>query len=162
MSPPEPASSRLKLPPGYRAPQGDAPLVPWARARERLEQARTYWLASAGPGGRPHVASLWGVWVEDALYFDGFAGARWARNVAANPRAVVHLDDGNDVVIVEGLVDDVVLPAGTGRTVADAWNLKYGRLGPDLAGSIYRLLPRAARGWTSFPDDVTRWTFGEH
>lgn len=159
MSSSEPLASRLKLPPGYPAPQADGPLLDWARARERLERAQTYWLATADPTGRPHVASLWGVWVEDALYFDGFSSARWARNIAANPRAVLHLDDGNDVVIVEGRVDDLVLPPKTGEGVAGAWSRKYGRLVPDPTGSIYRLTPRSARGWTSFPEDVTRWTF---
>ncbi|TMC13042.1 MAG: pyridoxamine 5'-phosphate oxidase [Chloroflexi bacterium] len=161
MSRPEPAASRLKLPPGYRNPPRNASLLPWARARVRLEQAETYWIATAGPDGRPHVASLWGVWVEDALYFDGFSGARWARNLAANPAAVVHLDDGNDVVIVEGRVDDIVPPLATGEQVADAWSRKYRRLAPEPTSSIYRLTPHAARGWTSFPDDVTSWTFPE-
>jgi hypothetical protein len=102
-----------------------------------------------------------GVWVEDALYFNGFSGARWARNVTANPAAVIHLDDGDDVVVVEGHVDDLVPPPATGQQVADAWSQKYGRLVPDPTGGIYRLTPTAARGWTSFPDDVTSWTFRE-
>lgn len=159
VSRPEPAASRLRLPPGYRAAATDAPLLAWDRARERLQGAQTYWLATAGPAGRPHVAPLWGVWVDDALYFNGFSGARWARNIAANPAAVVHLDDGEDVVIVEGRVDDVVPPRVTGEQVAGAWRLKYGRLVPEPTASIYRLRPRTARGWTSFPDDVTSWTF---
>jgi Pyridoxamine 5'-phosphate oxidase len=127
----------------------------------RLEQAETYWIATAGPDGRPHVASLWGVWAEDARYFDGFSGARWARNLAANPVAVVHLDDGNDVVIVEGASTTSSHPWATGEQVADAWSQRYGRLAPEPTSSIYHLTSRAARGWTSFPADVTSWTFPE-
>lgn len=159
MNRPEPATSRLKLPAGYRTPPDSAPLLPWTRARARLEQSRTYWLATADRSGRPHVVSLWGVWFEDALYFNGFAGARWARNLAANPAAAVHLEDGDDVVIVDGRVDDIVPPPPTGASVAAAWSRKYGLLAPEPTDSIYRLTPHAARGWTSFPDDVTRWSF---
>lgn len=162
MSRPAPTASRLKLPAGYEIPPENAPIVPWSRARKRLEQAETYWLATVGATSRPHVVSLWGVWVEDALYFDGRSSARWARNVAANPAAVIHLDDGNDVVIIDGRVDDIVPPLATGQQVADAWSRKYGRLVPDPADSIYRLTPRAARGWTSFPDDVTSWAFPDN
>lgn len=159
MGRPEPRASRLKLPRGYAPPPESPRLLAWPQARARLEQAETYWLATAGPSGEPHVASLWGVWDEDALYFNGLSTARWARNLATNPAAVVHLDDGNHVLIVEGRVDDAVPPLAIGRRVADHWSRKYGRLAPEPTDSIYRLTPRAARGWTSFPEDVTSWTF---
>ena len=154
-----PEASRLRLPRGYPTPAADAPVLDWGRARARLEQASTYWLATADSTGRPHVAPLWGVWVEDALYFDGFSSARWARNLASNPAASLHLESGTDVVIVDGQVDDVVPPPAVAVLVVDAWRRKYGRLLPEPARGIYRLTPHGARGWTSFPDDVTRWTF---
>jgi hypothetical protein len=156
-----PVASRLALPSGYPAPAGDAPVLDWGRARARLEQASTYWLATASSTGRPHLAPLWGVWIDDMLYFDGFSTARWARNAASNPAAAIHLESGTDVVIVDGRVDDVVPPATIAERLVDAWTRKYGRVVPDPAGGIYRLRPRRARGWTSFPDDVTAWTFPE-
>lgn len=55
-----------------------------------------------------------GAWVAGALYFDGIPTARWARNLVANPHAAVHRESGTDVVILDGLVEDLV----TGAEVA--------------------------------------------
>lgn len=153
-----PDAARLRLPRGYRAPGGVPPLT-WSWALGRLEQASTYWLATADVTARPHVAPLWGVWVEDALYFDGFSTARWARNLASNPAATVHLESGTDVVIVDGRVDDIVPAPGAAERVVKAWRQKYGRMIPEPSRGIYRLAPRTARAWTRFPDDATSWTF---
>jgi hypothetical protein len=154
-----PEASRLRLPQGYRSPESDGPVLDWSWARTRLEEASIYWLATADPAGRPHVAPLWGVWVADALYFDGFATARWARNLASNPAAALHLESGTEVVVVDGRVDDVVPPAAVAEQAVAAWSRKYGQLVPEPARGLYRLTPHVARGWASFPADVTRWTF---
>ncbi len=98
----EPRASRLRMPGGYLQAAEDDPLVPWSAVVERLERAQTYWLATTGPNGRPHVAPVWGVWVDGAFYFDGIPTARWARNMAANPALAVHLESGSDVVVLDG------------------------------------------------------------
>ena len=156
----EPRASRLILPRGYARPAGGVELLSWSHVVERLEQALTYWLATTRPDGRPHVTPVWGAWVEGALYFDGIATARWARNIAANPRVAVHLESGTDVVVLEGVVEDVVTDATTAERIVGVWTAKYGRLLPEPATSgIFRLRPRAARAWSHFPDDATRWQF---
>jgi Pyridoxamine 5'-phosphate oxidase len=154
-----PKASRLRLPAGYRAPAEGVPMLAWSWARGRLEQASTYWLATADRMAKPHVAPLWGVWVEDALYFDGFSSARWARNLASNSAASVHLESGTDVVIVDGHVDDTVPPALTAEGVVTDWKGKYARMIPEPSRGVYRLTPRIARAWTRFPDDATTWAF---
>jgi nitroimidazol reductase NimA-like FMN-containing flavoprotein (pyridoxamine 5'-phosphate oxidase superfamily) len=93
----EPTSRRLKFPRGYQIAASDAPLLPWSHVAERLERAHNYWLATTRPDGRPHVTPVWGAWVDDAFYFDGIWTARWARNLATNPAATVHLESGTDV-----------------------------------------------------------------
>jgi hypothetical protein len=72
-----------------------APLIAWTRVRERLEQAltqapgtggpdrHTYWLATVGPDGRPHVMPLGVLWIDGAFYFNSGAGTRKAKNLAA-------------------------------------------------------------------------------
>jgi hypothetical protein len=83
------------------------------------------------------------------LYFDGHPQSRWSRNLSANPRATVHLESANAVVIVEGRVQDVTLPAPEGERLVEAWQAKYGRLEPDPSGSgIFRLVPMTARAWS--------------
>lgn len=145
-------TSRLVLPKGYRAPSDDGELLPWSGIVERIEQALNYWLATTRPDGRPHVTPVWGVWVDGAFYFNGIPTARWARNLATNPSLAVHLESGTDVVILEGVAEDLVTDPGIGARVIDAWMAKYGRLGPEPATEgNFRLRPRTARGWSQFP-----------
>ena len=47
-----------------------------------------------------------------------------ARNLAADPRVVVHLESGEDVVIVRGTAEDLGVPAGVPEVVA-ALSSKY-------------------------------------
>lgn len=80
-----------------RTPLDEQPLVadaatPWAAARERLEapeRDRIYWLATIGPGGRPHVRPILGLWLDDAFYFITGETTRNGKNLAADPRCVV-------------------------------------------------------------------------
>ena len=163
MAQPEPRAGPPLAPASYRFPTSAEGLLPWSHAEERIERARTYWIATTRPDGRPHTTPVWGVWVDRALYFDGHPDTRWARNLAANPAASVHLESGDDVVIVEGVVEDVerVTDAGLVARIVEAWAAKYGRLVPDPSGQgIFRLRPRTARAWSnSSLEDGTRWRF---
>lgn len=157
----EPQTSRPHAPPTYAFGRNAAPMLPWSREVERLERAEYYWLATSRPDGRPHVTPVWGVWLEGALYFDGPPTTRWGRNLAANPELSVHLEDANDVLILEGTVEDLTTDSALGEKIVAAWDSKYGRLHPDPAGSgILRLRPKNARGWSSATlEDGTRWDF---
>jgi hypothetical protein len=141
-------------------------LLGWGHVRDRLERSLNYWLATSGPSGRPHAVPVWGVWLDDRLYFDGGPDTRHMRNVAANPGIVVHLEDGNDVVIVEGTAvaaDVPDLPLTT--RVAEVYRAKYADSGyapkPDAwdGGGLWVVRPTRAFAWTSFPKDVTRFRF---
>lgn len=162
-APAEPRASVPRAPAGYAFSRPSAGRLPWSHAVERLERARYYWLATTRPDGRPHVTPLWGVWVDGALYFDGHSQTRWARNLAANPAASVHLESGDDVVIVEGLMEDTTEDSVRGQKIVAAWMAKYGRLAPKPSeDGIFRFLPRVARGWSAASlEDGTRWEFDE-
>jgi pyridoxine/pyridoxamine 5'-phosphate oxidase len=160
----EPRGIPVQAPKDYPFPKGTEGLLPWSHAEELLAAARNYWIATVRPDGRPHVTPVWGVWVDDALFFDGSPVTRWGRNLAVNPAISVHLESAEDVVILEGMVEDLAStsPDLAERIVA-AWDAKYGRLHPDPAGrGIFRLSPRRARGWsTSSLEDGTRWELGD-
>ncbi|HEX5416311.1 MAG TPA: pyridoxamine 5'-phosphate oxidase family protein [Chloroflexota bacterium] len=149
---------RLKMPKHYQAAKGDE-IISWSSVADKLAQARNYWLATTNPDGRPHVTPVWGAWVADIFYFDGIFTARWARNLASNPAASIHLESGDEVVIVEGKVDDVAADQDLAARIIAEWQEKYGRLLPEPTGGMYRLIPRVARAWSRFPDDATRWEF---
>jgi hypothetical protein len=160
--PDEPSARRLAMPRGYQVAADGEPLLPWSHVEARLAQARNYWLATTWPDGRPHVTPIWGVWVDGAFWFDGIPTARWARNLAANSAVAVHLESGDDVVILDGVAEDVeaVTDATLAARIVAAWQAKYGDLLPQPAErGIFRLRPRAARAWTRFPHDATRWHF---
>lgn len=160
----EPRSVPLDAPTGYPFPKGMEELLPWSHAEAQLEAARNYWIATVRPGGRPHVTPVWGVWLDGALYLDGSPATRWARNLAANPEMSVHLESAEDVVILEGVVEDLPRIEGyLAERIVEAWDTKYGRLHPDPAGSgMFRMLPRRGRGWSaSSLQDGTRWEFDE-
>lgn len=127
---------------------------------QQLELARNYWLATSRPDGRPHVTPLWGAWMDEAFYFQGAPTSRWARNLAANPAASLHLESGDTVIIVDGKVDHVVTDAALAARLVEAWHSKYGRMEPRPAtDGLLRLRPRVARAWSEGLQNAARWTF---
>jgi hypothetical protein len=81
--------------PGYGlldAAQGTG-LLPWSWAVERLTRSHDYWVATVRPDGRPRVMPVWGVWMDDALWFSSSRGSRKARNLAANAHCTITTDN---------------------------------------------------------------------
>lgn len=157
-----PRVDRPDAPSVYGFGKATGPLLTWESVEAQLREAQNYWLATVYPDGRPHVTPIWGVWVEGMLYFSGFPGARWARNLAATPHVATHLESGNNVVIVEGLAEDIVTETALGERIIAAWNEKYGRLSPEPAtDGVFRLRPRTVRAWSDSEGfaDATRWTW---
>lgn len=97
----EPKRSRPSIP-DYGIPESEEGMLPWSHVVERLPGLRNYWVSTTRPDGRPHATPVWGAWVEDTLYFGGGPDTRRSRNLDANPNLVIHLESGDDVVIVEG------------------------------------------------------------
>jgi hypothetical protein len=158
----EPIADRPEMPEGYL---GGAPL-PWAWAEERLVDARNYWICTVAPNGAPRARPVWGVWLDDAVMFS--TGARIGRDVRNDPRVTVHLDDGDECVILEGTVtiaDDVP----TRQAFIDAYDPKYQwQSSLEFFDAIYVVRPRVAFGWivydlapgaTLFEATATRWRF---
>ena len=165
----EPRVSRPVMPDGYGVPDSSEGTLAWSWAVERLEQARNYWFSTTRPDGRPHAMPAWAVWLDGVLYFEGSPETRRARNLAANPALVVHLESGDEVVILEGRVREASPPdpALAGR-LAEAFSAKYGqshdyRPGPDQwdQGGLWAMSPQVAFAWNKFPTNTTRWRFGD-
>jgi len=68
---------------------------------ERLEREANVWLATARPDGRPHLVPIWFVWFDDEIYFLTTFSTVKAKNLLANPRASIALENGNQPVIAE-------------------------------------------------------------
>ena len=81
--------------------------VSWPEIATRLAAARSYWLCTTMPSGAPHAAPVWGVVIRGTLYLYSERRTVKARNLAADPRVVVHLESAEDVVIVRGTAVDM-------------------------------------------------------
>ena len=51
---------------------------------------------------QPHAAPVWGIWKTKRFYFETAPNSVKSRNLSNNPNLVVHEQDGNDTVILEG------------------------------------------------------------
>lgn len=126
----------------------------WAEVAERLSAARTYWLGTTTVSGAPHAAPVWGVVTGGTLYLYSERSTVKARNIAADPRVVVHLESGDDVLIVRGTAEDLGSPADVPEVVA-ALAAKYTAPGdrqylPDADPAfdvVYAIRPRSAMAW---------------
>ena len=156
----DPVAQLLDLPPEYGTPE--VPLA-WGEVRARLVGAMRYWLATVRADGRPHVVPLDGIWLDDQWFFGGSAETVKHRNLSANPAAVVHLDDAEHTVIVEGRCEEIVPDLGLGRRLSEHSRSKYG-YGPDPATytttRVWCLRPERVLSWRRFPRDATRFVFG--
>lgn len=160
----EPTADRPQIP-GYGVPKTLKGVLPWTWARERLEAAMIYRFATASADGRPHVIPIWGAWAGDAWYVEG-GPTRWKRNLNENPRIAIEIGDGTEVVMVEGDAEGARPAAADEVELIRAGYKKYADAGIyeiDPAnwahGGLWRMRPKLAIAWSSFPKDMTRFRF---
>jgi hypothetical protein len=157
-----PEALPLDAPATYPFPKSRDGLLPWSRVEELLADAQNYWLATVRPDGRPHIAPIWGGWIDGAFYFQGAPDSRWSRNLRLNPNAAIHLESVRDVVIVDGDASFILTDAALAARLVEEWQRKYGDpQHPPQADSvgIYRLQPRSVRAWSESLNDGARWLF---
>jgi PPOX class probable F420-dependent enzyme len=147
---------------GIKDAHGGSGLLSWERAREQLAKARNYWIGTTRPDGRPHVMPVWGLWLDERVWFSTGRPSRKSLNLRHNPNVVVHLESGDDAVILEGTAEEVTDPAGLAQFAA-AYFAKYD-LRPDTADPeniTYAVRVRTAFAWleADFPGGATRWQF---
>lgn len=151
--------------PDHGVPKGLEGTLSWLWAAERLQGATVYSVATTRPGGRPHAMPTWGARVDGAFWMEGGDQTLRIRNLALNPNAVVHVERGDAVVIVEGIGEKIVdldlrltrrLVAGFHKYVASHG---YAAGPENWTTGIWVIRPRVAFGWSAFPKDATRWTF---
>ena len=158
----EPLRDRPQMPPVYGIEPAEAGgMIEWSDVADRLAAARNYWVATTRADGRPHVTPVWGVWLDGAVMFDADVNAVKALNLARDPRAVVHLESGDDVVIVEGVAEPMP-DEGRREHYADVYEEKYGFRPQGMEGAVgFRLSPKVVLAWheTDFPKKATRFRF---
>ena len=138
----------------------------WPEVATRLAASRNYWLGTTTPSGAPHAAPVWGVVAGQTLYLYSERSTVKARNIAADSRVVVHLESGDDVLIVRGTAEDLGSPADVPEVVA-ALAAKYTAPGdqqylPDADPAfdlVYAVRPRSAMAWrlADYDGSQRRW-----
>jgi Pyridoxamine 5'-phosphate oxidase len=155
-----PAVDRPMMPAGYGVPATADGQLPWSYVDERMTAARNYWVGTTRPDGRPHAMPMWGLWMDGRFYFATDRGSRKARNLTHDAATVVHLESGDEVVILEGHAEEVT-DAARRAAFDGAYQAKYGVAMADVPGdlSIWAVTPRVALAWQErdFPGSATRW-----
>ena len=159
-----PSISRPHFPEGYLA--APKSYLAWPQVQEQFVAALHYWVCTVTPDQFPHVVPKWGVWVNDHFYFDGSPQTRHARNLKSNRAVAVHLESGEQPVILNGFCQALERPASElGKLIAEMYTRKYAELGysplPDQwdNGGLFEVTPQTVLSWTKFTDDPTKFTF---
>ena len=155
--------------PPFKAEYGIAPglpdpLTPWSVSEAKLRDSRNYWITTCRADGRPHAAPVWGVWVDGHFLFSTDAGSVKGRALARSPELVVHLESGDDVVIVDGSarrlgLDDPVVEAFV-AAYEPKYDFTFERPFPEFF-AFYAVTPSYVIVWTEadFVNSVVRWDF---
>ena len=148
----------------------------WSRVREVLSHSFvTYWLATTGRDGKPHVRPILAVWVEGSLYFSARETTRKIKNLVVDPHCSVNVEEEPLDLVVEGKAVKV-RDGGTLKRVADAyasiydWHVTvrdgafHDTQGAPTAGpppyDVYEVIPTTAFGFgTDESFSPTRWRF---
>jgi hypothetical protein len=140
--------------------------ISWPEVAARLAPARSYWLGTTSPAGAPHAAPVWGAVTGDTLCLYSERSTRKARNLAADPRLVLHTESADDVLIVHGTAEDLGVPADVPYVVS-ALAAKYTSpadrqylpdADPDF-DVVYAVRPRLAMLWrlADYEGSQLRW-----
>jgi Pyridoxamine 5'-phosphate oxidase len=98
--------------------------LPWDEARDRISDARYYWLTTVHPSGQPQVRPVLAVWVGDLLCTTSGARARKGRNLERDPHCSVAVLADDMQIAVEGMASRVTNDDMLER-VAEAYRSKY-------------------------------------
>jgi hypothetical protein len=131
--------------------------ISWDEIAERFADAQNWWVSTSGDAG-PHAVPVWGVVVHDLLHFYSEDSTVRSRNLAEDPRVVLHLESGSDVLILHGTAargdgagSDAAINAAYAAKYTDPTDLEYL---PDAEGM------EGARLWTVTPERAIAWRLG--
>ena len=154
----DPTAELVRFPDGYGMP---TVTLAWADVQARLIGAERYWLVTTRPSGAPHAVPTDGIWHDDHFYFGGHPDTVHLRNLQQDRRVVLHLEDANAAIIVEGCAEWTTPSNADARALARSSKAKYGWGGSVksyLAG-VWRLTPQRVLSWNALNRDATRFTF---
>ncbi|MHB8932994.1 MAG: pyridoxamine 5'-phosphate oxidase family protein [Bellilinea sp.] len=157
-------TDRPKMPSAYGISQSSEGLLTWEWVSQCMAKSHNYWVHSTRTDGRPHAMPVWGVWLQDTVYFATARNSRKAQNLAANPNVSVHTESGDEAVIIEGIIEEVndreLFDAFTAAT-AEKYPGMPSEADPDPENILFAVRPQVVLAWCEkdFPKSATRWRF---
>lgn len=160
MSIPKPERPEIPETYGFTASTLHKP-PPWQMIAESVRLSRNYWICTVSPDGSPHALPVWGIWLDNELYFVTKRASKKGRNLQANPKVAIHLESGDDVIAFQGRVVEVSDPSHLAK-VASAYSDKYNgdQIYSDIE-AVFQLIPHFAFTWLekNYHETATRWRF---
>jgi len=74
----------------------------WRAIEGRLSREDTIWFATTRSDGRPHLAPMWFVWLDDKIYICTGSNTQKFTNMRHNQNVALALTDPHKVVLIEG------------------------------------------------------------
>jgi hypothetical protein len=155
-----PVPSRPVMP-GYGVSKSSKGMLDWNWALERLTKSHNYVIVTVRPDGRPHAMGMHGLWFEDAFYSGTGEATRKAKNLAGNPHCILMNEQLAELVIAEGIAEQVAydaLPAGLSAESKKKYGWPYD---PRMGGVIFKVTLHVVFGLPEkqFATAPTRWIF---
>lgn len=146
----------------YAVPEGtpfDPP--PWSTIADKLSRSRNYWIVSTKADGSPHAAPVWGLWRENSLVFGTAPDSVKGRNLLRDHRVAVHLESGDDVVMITGIATTVRASGMSTDGLLDDYEAKYQIRPPGDPADYFRVVPSSVLHWdeTTYPASQVRYRF---
>lgn len=158
----EPYPKRPGFPDGYGF-RSDTPHEPqaWQSVVEQIRNSRNYWICTSSQTRKPHAMPVWGVWVKGRLYFITKRASKKAKNLYANAQVVVHLESGDDLVVLEGKAKELEDSQKT-KEVGNVYTEKYegDEIFPEIE-AVFELHTENVFTWLEkdFHKTATKWVF---
>jgi F420H(2)-dependent biliverdin reductase len=121
--------------------------TPSQESLEKLSSQQVIWFCSVRANGRPHMVPIWFVWVSGFFYVSTDPKSVKSRNIRANPRVSLALEDGTHPLICEGAARPV--PAPVSVEIKAAFNQKY-EWDLDAEGQYNELIEVTPEKWLSW------------
>jgi len=128
--------------------------------RRAFRDVTTARLATIGLDGAPHVAPLWFVWLDDAIYLSTRQGSTTWENAERDARVALVIDRGREWIEQSGVQVQgraLLMPAEHPdmRASMSAWHEKYR---PLFAGDGFERFVEAKEiEWEEYHKQVTPW-----
>ncbi len=130
----------------------------WRAMESKLGREFTIWVATVKYNGRPHLAPVWFVWLDNNIYIATGSDTQKFLNLTYNSDIALSLPDTASTIIIEG--DAHVAEWNTVNRVADYFYHKYEwdfRYDETTDWQLIEITPRKIMAWgDGYDGDGTR------